>query len=303
MNLYTNVRRNISKTYLLLFVFVLFFGIFGYLISYYFKNNAFLYIALIYAIVSSFAGYWFSDCIILSMSNAKLVKHDDNQELYHLVENLCIASGLPMPKIYIINDESPNAFATGRNPKNAVICVTSGLLKLLNRTELEGVIAHELSHIKNYDILIASLVVVLASAITLISNMILRSSGWSNKSRSEDRNGYAALISLIALVGFAILSPIVATLIQLAISRKREFLADSSGALLTRYPEGLISALEKISNYPKPMAKVNNYTRNLYISDPAKQKVTWFNKMFLTHPPITERVNALNQIDINTKIS
>lgn len=303
MNLYTNVRRNISKTYLLLFVFVLFFGIFGYLISYYFKNNAFLYIALIYAIVSSFAGYWFSDRIILSMSNAKLVKHDDNQELYHLVENLCIASGLPMPKIYIINDESPNAFATGRNPKNAVICVTSGLLKLLNRAELEGVIAHELSHIKNYDILIASLVVVLASAITLISNMILRSSGWSNKSRSEDRNGYAALISLIALVGFAILSPIVATLIQLAISRKREFLADSSGALLTRYPEGLISALEKISNYPKPMTKVNNYTRNLYISDPAKQKVTWFNKMFLTHPPIAERVNALNQIDINTKIS
>ncbi len=303
MNLYTNVRKNISKTYLLLFVFVLFFGVFGYIISYYFKNNAFLYIALIYAIVSSFIGYWFSDRVILSMSKAKLIEHDDNQELYHLVENLCIASGLPMPKIYIINDESPNAFATGRNPKNAVICVTSGLLKMLNKTELEGVIAHELSHIKNYDILIASLVVVLASAITLISNMILRSSGWSNRSRSEDKNGYVALISLIALVGFAILSPIVATLIQLAVSRKREFLADSSSALLTRYPEGLISALEKISDYPKPMTKVNNYTRNLYISDPAKQKVTWFNKMFLTHPPVSERIQALNQIDINTKIS
>jgi heat shock protein HtpX len=303
MNLYTNVRQNISKTYLLLFVFVLFFGVFGYIISYYFKNNAFLYIAIIYAIVSSFIGYWFSDRVILSMSKAKLVEQDDNQELYHLVENLCIASGLPMPKIYIINDESPNAFATGRNPKNAIICVTSGLLKMLNKTELEGVIAHELSHIKNYDILIASLVVVLASAITLISNMILRSSGWSNKARGEDKNGYIALISLIALVGFAILSPIVATLIQLAVSRKREFLADSSSALLTRYPEGLISALEKISNYPKPMTKVNNYTRNLYISDPAKQKVTWFNKMFLTHPPVSERIQALNQIDINTKIS
>jgi len=165
MNLYTNVSRNISKTYLLLFVFVLFFGIFGYVISYYFENSIFIYIALAYAIMSSFIGDWFSDRIILTMSNAKLIKHDDNQDLYHLVENLCIASGLPVPKIYVINDPSPNAFATGRNPKHAVICLTSGLMETLNKSELEAVIAHELSHIKNYDILIASLVVVLATAI------------------------------------------------------------------------------------------------------------------------------------------
>lgn len=296
MNLYTNVSRNISKTYLLLFVFVLFFGIFGYVISYYFENSIFIYIALAYAIVSSFIGYWFSDRIILTMSNAKLIKHDDNQDLYHLVENLCITSGLPVPKIYVINDPSPNAFATGRNPKHAVICLTSGLMETLNKSELEAVIAHELSHIKNYDILIASLVVVLATAIMWLSQIVLRMGSWNSRSKNDDRNGYFALISLIFLIGFAILSPIVATLIQLAISRKREFLADSSAALMTRYPEGLISALQKISSYQKPMAKVNDYTRNLYISDPAKQKVTWFNKLFLTHPPVEERIRSLEQI-------
>lgn len=174
MNLYTNVSKNISKTYLLLLIFVVLFGVFGYFISYYFKNEAFVYIALAYAIISSFIGYWFSDRIILSMSNAKLIQHNDNEELYHIVENLCIASGLPTPKIFLIEDQSPNAFATGRNPKNAIVCVTSGLLKILNKSELEAVIAHELSHIKNYDILIASLAVVLASTITLLSNIVLR---------------------------------------------------------------------------------------------------------------------------------
>lgn len=296
MNLYTNVSRNISKTYLLLFIFIVFFCIFGYIISYYFENSVFLYIALGYAVVSSFVGYWFSDKIILSMSHARLIKHDDNQDLYHLVENLCIASGLPLPKIYVINDPSPNAFATGRNPKHAVICLTSGLMETLNKAELEAVIAHELSHIKNYDILIASLVVVLATAIMWLSQIVLRAGGWGGRSKNDDRNGHFALISLVILIGFAILSPIVATLIQLAISRKREFLADSSAALMTRYPEGLISALQKISSYQKPMAKVNDYTRNLYISDPAKQKVTWFNKLFLTHPPVEERIRSLEQI-------
>ncbi len=297
MNLYTNVSKNITKTYLLLFVFVVLFGVFGYFISLYFKNNAFVFIALAYAIISSFIGYWFSDRIILSMSNAKLIEHNDNVELYHIVENLCITSGLPTPKIYLIKDQSPNAFATGRNPKNAIVCVTSSLLKILNKSELEAVIAHELSHIKNYDILIASLVVVLASAITLLSNIVLRMGNWNKNSR-DDKEGYASMLMLIAFISIAILSPIVATLIQLAISRKREFMADSSSALITRYPEGLISALEKISSNPIPMKKINDYTRNLYISDPAKEKVTWFNKLWLTHPPISERINALKQIEI-----
>jgi len=292
MNFYTNINRNITKTYFLLFLFILLFGIFGYFISYYFKNQIFIYFALIYAIISSFVGYWFSDKIILSMSNAKLINHNENEELYHLIENLCITSGLPMPKIYIIQDQSPNAFATGRNPKNAVICVTSGLLQTLNKAELEGVIAHELSHIKNYDILIASLVVVLATAITWLSHIILRMGNWNSKS-DDNKNGYLSMIMLIALISIAILSPIIATLIQLAISRKREFLADSSGVLITRYPEGLISALQKISNYPNPMFKINDYTRNLYILDPAKQKTSWFNKIWLTHPPIEERIKVL----------
>lgn len=295
MNLYTNINRNITKTYFLLFIFVLLFGVFGYFISYYFKNQAFTYLALIYAIISSFIGYWFSDKIILSISNAKLITHNDNEELYHLVENLCIASGLPLPQIYIIQDESPNAFATGRNPKHAIICVTSGLLKILNKTELESVIAHELSHIKNYDILIASLVVVLATAITWLSQIVLRMSSWNKKS-DDDNTGYGTMIMLIAFIFIAILSPIIATLIQLAISRKREFLADSSAALLTRYPDGLISALQKISSYSRPMIRINDYTRNLYITDPAKEKVTWFNKLWLTHPPINERIKALQQI-------
>jgi len=166
MNLYNNVRNNIVKTYLLLSIFIMVFGVFGYCIYYYTKNEAYIYLALIYALISSIVSYWFSDKIILSMSSAKPVNHDDNQELYHLVENLCITAGLPMPRIYTINDQSPNAFATGRNPKHSIICVTSGLLQTLNKTELESVIAHELAHIKNYDILIASLVVILATAIT-----------------------------------------------------------------------------------------------------------------------------------------
>ena len=304
MNLYNNVYNNIIKTYLLMAIFIIVFGVFGYCIYYYTKNEAYIYLALIYALGSSIVSYWFSDKIILSMSNAKLIKHDDNQALYHLVENLCITSGLPMPKIYIINDESPNAFATGRNPKHSIICVTSGLLQVLNKTELESVIAHELSHIKNYDILIASLVVILATAITWLSNIVLRVGNFgSNRSKDDDRSGIGGTIMLLAFIGVAIFSPIIATLIQLAISRKREFMADSSAALLTRYPDGLISALQKISNYPKPMAKINDYTRNLYIADPAKQKTTWFNKIWLTHPPIQERILALTQIDINKNIS
>ncbi len=274
MNLYNNVRNNILKTYLLLSIFIIIFGVFGYCIYYYTKNDAYIYIALIYAIISSFVSYWFSDKIILSMSNAKLVNYDDNLELYHLVENLCITAGLPMPKIYIINDQSPNAFATGRNPKHSVICVTTGLLQVLNKTELEAVIAHELAHVKNYDILIASLVVILATAITWLSNIVLRMGHFDHGSKDNDRSGIGSSIMLLAFIGVAILSPIVATLIQLAISRKREFVADSSAALLTRYPEGLISALQKISSYPKSMNKINDYTRNLYIADPSKQKVT-----------------------------
>ncbi len=298
MTLYHNISKNIWKTWLLLSIFIAIFAVFGFLVSYYFESSAFVYIAIIYAIGSSFVAYWFSDKIILSMSGAQKIEKQNNPYIYNIVENLCIASGMPIPKIYMINDKSPNAFATGRNPKHSAICVTRGLLDILDRSELEAVIAHELSHIKNYDILIASLVVVLANAITWLSHIALRASRWSDsgKSKNNEGGGYLTMIIMIAFIAFAILSPIVAMLIQLAVSRKREFLADSSGALMTRYPEGLISALQKISSNPTPMRKVNDYTRNLYISDPAKQKITAFNKLFLTHPPVEERIKALQQI-------
>ncbi len=292
MTLYHQASKNIWKTWLLFFIFLLFFSIVGYALSIYTESYLLLYFALFYAFMASFIGFFYSDRIVLSMSNAKKVEKKDHPEIYNIVENLCIASGMPIPKIYIIEDASPNAFATGRNPKKGVVCVTSGLLNILNRSELEAVVAHELAHIKNYDILIATLVIVLASSLTFLSHIVLRTRIFSG---SNNKNG-SGLIQIGALILLIIVAPIVALIIRLAISRKREFLADASGALLTRYPEGLISALEKIHSYPNPMKKTNDYTRNLYISDPEKKKLSGFSKLFLTHPPIDERVKALKQM-------
>lgn len=279
---------------MLFLVFIVFFGLVGYFLSFYFDNSSLLIIAIFYSLITSFISYWFSDKIVLSMSKAKLIEKKDNKELYNLVENLCITVGLPTPKIYLMTEESPNAFATGRNPKNSAICVTTGLLSMLDKSELEGVIAHELSHIKNYDILIATIVIVLASSLTFISNMILRTRLWVH-SDNDDKSG-ASLLYVIAFVLIIILSPIVGMLIQLAISRKREFLADASGALITRYPDGLISALKKISSSDIQMRNTNDLTRNLFIIDPLKKKVSWFSKIWLTHPPLEERVKALELI-------
>lgn len=260
----------------------------GYFISYYYQSPGILYFSIIFSVVMNIVSYWYSDKIVLSISGAVEAKHDEYTDLYHIVENLSITAGLPMPKVYIINDVSPNAFATGRNKEHAVLAVTTGLLKILNKTELEGVIAHELSHIGNRDILLSTVIVVLVGFISILANMFMRTGFIGGRNR-EERNGVFMIIGII----FVIISPIIATFIQLAISRKREFLADASGALLTRYPEGLVSALQKISNTNIPMKNPNTATAHLYISNPfggAGKKVVL---LFSTHPRVEDRIKAL----------
>ncbi len=292
-NLYNVSDANIRRTYFLMFFFLIIIVFFGLLISYIFDSFLILIIAVIYAIGSVFVSYWWSDKIILSMVNAKEIEKKDNPELYRLVENLSITAGLPLPKIYILEEKQPNAFATGRNPENSVIAFTTGLLEKLDRTELEAVVAHELSHVKNRDILIGSVVVVLVAVVAVLARLYIRTSLWGGIRDNRGQSG--ALFMLIGLIA-AIALPIVATIIRLAVSRKREFLADSSGALLTRYPEGLISALEKISKDSNPMRKANEQSmHHLFISSPLKgqEKANWFSKLFMTHPPVEERIAAL----------
>lgn len=274
----------------------------GWFLSYYYQSPNILYIAVIFSVGMNFISYWTSDKIVLGLSHAQPLEHDQNQELYHIVENLCITAGLPMPKIYILPEASPNAFATGRNAQHAALAVTQGLLDKLNKSELEGVIAHELSHIGNRDILLQTVIVVLVGLVSIVSDMFLRArfSGIGG-SRDDDRNGgqLGAIIMVVGLV-FIILSPIIAQLMQLAISRKREYLADASGALLTRFPEGLANALEKISADQTPMRYTSNATAHLYISNPfkGKKKDSWLVKMFSTHPPIGERVKILREMSV-----
>jgi heat shock protein HtpX len=241
-------------------------------------------------------GYWQSDKIVLAMSGARPVAREENRELYTTVENIAITAGLPLPKIYIIDDQAPNAFATGRDKEHAVVAVTSGLLSMMTKTELEGVIAHELSHVGNRDMLLSTVVVVMVGLLTIVSDIFLRSMMWGGGRRSDDKDNNLQGIFMIVGIILAILSPIVATLMQLAISRKREYLADTDGALLTRYPEGLASALEKIGKYDQPMRRVSNATAHLFISDPFGKKVSGMHKLFLTHPPIEDRIRILREM-------
>ncbi len=288
--LYTQQSKNVSKTWLLMSLFFVIVIVIGFFFAQYYNNSNILYFFVIFAIVMNFVSYWYSDKIALSVSKARQIQKVENPDLWNIVENLSITAGLPMPKLYIIVDPAPNAFATGRNKEHAVVAVTTGLMQILNKTELEGVIAHELSHIGNRDILLSTVVVVLAGFISLIANMFLRSMFWGGGRRDNDREG-GGIMMLVGIV-LSILAPIVATLIQLAISRKREFLADASGALLTRYPEGLASALEKISKYSQPMATANNATAHLFIANPfgSGKKIS---NLFSTHPPVEERIKAL----------
>ncbi len=266
----------------------------GWFFSFYFQNPSILIFFAIFAIVLQIVSYWYSDKIVLTLAGAREATRAEFFDLYTIVENLSITAGLPMPKVYVVEDPAPNAFATGRDKDHAVVCATTGLLKILEKNELEGVIAHELSHIGNRDMLVSTVVVVLVGFISIISDVFMRSLLWGGMRRSNDREGNAGAIIMIVGIIFAILAPLVGMLMQLAISRKREYLADASGALLTRYPEGLASALQKIGNYAQPLRHQSSSIAHLYIADPTGgKKVPWMSKLFMTHPPIAERINAL----------
>lgn len=255
-------------------------------------------IALIFSGISSFASFYWSDKIILSISGAKPATRNEFFDFYTVTENLCLGQGLPLPKLYVIHDSAMNAFATGRDPKHAVICATTGLLSRLNRAEIEGVVAHELSHVKNYDIRLMSIVTVLVGLVSLMADWMLRMSRFGRGKRDNDSGG-GSQIQIIMFVGaiiLALLSPIIAQLIKLAVSRNREFLADATGAGMTKNPEGLAKALEKISGDREPLEAANKATAHLYIANPLKNLhggVGMFSKLFMTHPPAKERISAL----------
>lgn len=290
-SLYTHKSSNIRKTWLLVSSFLIFVIGIGWVFSGVFGDSSILWFAVIFSTSMSVISYWRSDKIVLAMHKAKPVTMQNYPELYRIVENLSITAGLPVPKIYIVPEQAPNAFATGRDPEHAVVAVTEGLLSRLDRSELEGVLAHELSHIGNRDMLVSTVAVVLVGFVSLMSDIFLRSMFYGG-GRRDSRSGGGVMV-LIGLA-VAILAPISASLLQLAISRKREFLADSSGALLTRYPEGLASALEKIASDPTPMRTANNTTAHLWLEDPYKgKKGKWLHKLFMTHPPVEKRVAAL----------
>lgn len=253
-------------------------------------------IGLLISGIISFASYYFSDRMVLSLSGAHPVNEKDDPELYHVVENLAIAAGLPKPKLYFINDNSMNAFATGRDPSHAVVCITAGLRNRLNKAELEGVIAHELSHIQNYDTRLMAIVSIMVGLVAILADFFMRSM-WFGRGDREERGGGNNLFVIVGIV-FAIFSPIIATLIQLAISRRREFLADANAAYITRYPEGLARALEILAGDKRVGSFANNATAHLFIVNPFKGKdaTTWLAGLFNTHPPLEERIKILRSM-------
>jgi heat shock protein HtpX len=292
--LYTHQTENVAKTWVLMSVFLAVVVGVGWAISWYLNDPGILIFAVLLAVVMNISSYWFSDKLVIAMARATPADGPQYVELNRIVENLCITAGLPKPKVYIVNDPQPNAFATGRNAHHAALAVTSGLLAMMDSNELQGVVAHELSHIGNRDMVVSTVAVVLVGIVTLVADIFLRASffgGFGGGDREERGNPVVAIIAVV----FIILAPILATLIQLAISRKREFLADASGALLTRYPEGLASALQKIGQYQLPMKGASNATAHLYISNPFGPRAgkSFITKLFSTHPPIADRIKAL----------
>jgi heat shock protein HtpX len=300
-NLYKNQSSNVFKTWVLMSMFLVFVIFIGWFASYYYGDATIFYISIIFSLLMNIFSYWYSDKIVLRISGAKPASKEEYYDLYTMTENLAITAGLPMPKLYVITDAVPNAFATGRNKEHAVVAVTTGLLEILDKNELEGVVAHELAHIGNRDILLQTVIVVLVGLVTMLADFFMRAQFMGGR----DRDSKGASILLIVGLVLMILSPIFASLIQLAISRKREFLADATGAMLTRYPEGLASALEKISTHSagQKMKLANHATAHLFISNPfggdgKKNKMNFFAKIFSTHPPTNERVAALRGFEI-----
>ncbi len=293
--LYTHRDSNIRKTWFLFIAFLIVVIGVGWGFSYAYGSPVILYIAVIFSVVMNIAAYWYSDKLVLKMTKAVPVEKKNYRELYNIVENLSITAGLPIPRIYLVKEPQPNAFATGRDPKHAVVAVTEGLLERLDRSELEGVLAHELSHIGNRDMLISTAAVVLVGFVSILADLLIRSFFWRAFMGGGNRRQGSGLAMIIG-IALAILAPLGAVMIQLAISRKREYLADASGALLTRYPDGLASALQKIAVDRTPMKVANNTTAHLWINSPIKKKKV--SSLFQTHPPVKERVRRLQGMKI-----
>lgn len=295
MTIYSQIASNKLRTYLIIFVFIFLMSGFFFLIGKYFEDpGTYFVFGLIFSLFSAVGSYFYSDKLVLMTVRAHVADKKQYFDLYTVTENLAIAAGLPMPKVYVIDDPAPNAFATGRNPKHAVVAATTGLLERLDRAELEGVIAHELSHVKNYDILVSTIVAVLVGTIALAADMIMRGLWWSDRSDRDSKNPLALVVLIISLI----VMPIVATLIQLAVSRRREYLADASGALITRNPDELARALEKIASDPHVMRSATTSTAHLFISNPFKkgQTKSFITNLFSTHPPIEERIRILHDM-------
>lgn len=297
MTVYQQIGRNKRNSVLLIFFFITLISAIGVTFGMLTGNTiGWFVIAFAISIISAWYGYYYSDQLVLRMSGAHEVSLKNNRQLYHLMENLTIATGLPMPKLYVINDSAPNAFATGRNPDHAVICVTTGLMDKLNKRELEGVLAHELAHVKNYDMLYMTMVVVFVGVIVFLSDWMLRSFLWSGDGRNRNNNSSGNAITMLIAIALSILAPIIATMVQLAVSRQREYLADATAANITRNPEGLASALEKIAMDQEPLEAANKGTAHLYIINPLHEHKSFFNELFRTHPPTEKRIAALRSI-------
>lgn len=298
--LYQNKTLNIFKTWTLMAGFLGFVIAIGFVFAQVYNNTSILYFAVIFSVGSALFSYWFSDKMVLLMVNARPISRESAPELYELVAGVAKKANLPIPKIYIMEELAPNAFATGRNPEHAVVAVTTGILQKLNKEELEGVLAHEFSHVANRDMLVGTVAVILVGFISIASNFFLRSMMWGGVRRRDDRESGSNAVFLIIGIILSILAPLAGTLMRLAISRKRELLADTSGAILTGKPENLANALIKISSDPTPLLAANNASSHLWIDDPfkGKAKSSFLHTLFMTHPPVEERVKALRGMKV-----
>lgn len=295
--LWTHKDSNIRKTWLLITAFLLLVSSVGWVFAQVYGNSGILFVAVFLSIVMSLGSYWWSDKIVIATSRARPLSDAEAPDVHNIIENLAITAGLPKPRIYLVDSPQPNAFATGRDPEHALVGVTTGILQLMNKTELEGVLAHEMSHIGNRDMLVSTVVVVLVGFLQLLSDMFMRSMWFRSGDRDRGSSGVLMLVGIV----LAILAPIAGMLIQLAVSRKREYLADASGALLTRYPEGLASALEKLAADHTPMRQANHATAHLWLDDPfqgKEKKTSFLTKIFMTHPPIEDRVRILRGMKV-----
>lgn len=288
--MYRAIRKNKVNTAVIIVVFVLLIAGLGYLASLYFGDWTITIWALVGASIYALIQYFAAGSQIVALSGATQIGPQDNPRLYRIVENLAITTGMPMPKVYIMNDPAPNAFATGRDPDHAIVCATTGILEIMNDRELTGVMAHEMGHVRNYDIRVSLIVFGLAAALGMIADILMRMAFWGGRSRNSNNNGGQAVFLIIGIAA-AVIAPIIATIVQLAVSRQREYLADATGALTTRDPEGLASALQKLIDYQQPMQRQNTATAHLYISDPLKPGM--MSRLFATHPPLPDRIMRL----------